>query len=171
MFQEKLFTEAINKPWQGEFGLIPFWAGIGMRALIEAYEKTKDPEIPPIIENAVNQLWTLMWNDKIGGFRYNSATCPVGNADCVLPGLNPLIAPAYAWVYMRTGNTTIRDRGDTIFKEGVRQSHNASAGGGCSFGSCKGAYLWYGKQFNQSYWWSFDYVTWRKADVKQDGKP
>ena len=60
------------------------------------------------------------------------------------PDLNLLIAPAFAWLYQRTGDTTYRDRGDQIFAGGV-----------------KGAYLDGAKQFNQSYMWSFDFVKWR----------
>jgi hypothetical protein len=60
------------------------------------------------------------------------------------PDLNLLIAPAYAWLYSRTGDTTYRDRGDQIFAGGV-----------------KGAWLDGSKVFNQNYMWSFDYVKWR----------
>lgn len=62
------------------------------------------------------------------------------------PDLNQLIAPAYAWVYQRTGDLSYRDKADAIFAGGV-----------------KGAWLDGAKQFNQSYRWSFDYVKWRSA--------
>ena len=61
------------------------------------------------------------------------------------PDLNLLIAPAFAWMYQQTGDTTYRDRGDQIFAGGV-----------------KGAISTDGKQFNQNYMWSFDYVKWRQ---------
>jgi hypothetical protein len=60
------------------------------------------------------------------------------------PDLNLLIAPLYAWLWKQTGNPSYRDRGDQLWQGGV-----------------EGAYLDGGKQFNQNYWWSFDYVAWR----------
>jgi hypothetical protein len=47
-------------------------------------------------------------------------------------------------MYQQTGDTTYRDRGDQVFAGGVTR-----------------AYLNNGKQFNQNYMWSFDYVKWR----------
>ena len=47
-------------------------------------------------------------------------------------------------VYLQTGDTVYRDRGDKAFAGGVR-----------------GAWLGGGKPFSQNYRWSFDYVTWR----------
>jgi len=62
------------------------------------------------------------------------------------PDLNLVIAPAFAWVYQQTGDLTYRDRGDAVFAGGVLN-----------------AYLAGGKQFDQNYSWSFDYVKWRGA--------
>jgi hypothetical protein len=60
--------------------------------------------------------------------------------------LNLLIAPAYAWVYQRTGNVAYREKADAIFAGGV-----------------KGAWLGNAKHFNQNYRWSFDYIKWRSV--------
>ena len=65
--------------------------------------------------------------------------------------LNLLIAPVYAWLYMRTADTIYRDRGDKVFAGGVKK-----------------AWLHGDKQFKQNYHWSFDYVKWRKeADQRR----
>ena len=64
------------------------------------------------------------------------------------PDLNLIIAPAYAWMYYMTGDTKYRDWGDQIFAGGVTNAQN---------------WLYLGKQFDQNYWWSPAYVTWRKA--------
>jgi hypothetical protein len=61
------------------------------------------------------------------------------------PDLNLLIAPAYAWMYLQTGDVQYRDRGDQIFAGGVKHS-----------------WLGASKQFNQNYIWSFAYVSWRQ---------
>src|SRR5205085_8568150 len=70
------------------------------------------------------------------------------------PDLNLVIAPAFAWVYQRTGDVTYRDRGDAVFAGGVLN-----------------AYLGRGKQFDQNYSWSFDYVKWRAAAVAPPPPP
>ena len=115
----------------------------------------------------MDHLWTYMWmptlpdstfagctsvpNRNIKGFLYvdrqiydsqgNPAESPcVGAA----PDLNMLIAPAFAWLYKETGDAKYRDRGDQIFGGGVQH-----------------AWLDNGKQFNQNYRWSFDYIRLR----------
>ena len=62
------------------------------------------------------------------------------------PDLNLLIAPVYAWLYHQTGNTVYRDRADQIFAGGVA-----------------GAFLSQGKQFDQNYRLSFEYLRWRNS--------
>ena len=60
------------------------------------------------------------------------------------PDLSLLVAPMYAFLWWQTGQQRFLDRGDAIWSGGVTS-----------------AYLDYGKQFDESYWWSFDYVKWR----------
>jgi hypothetical protein len=90
-----------------------------------------------------------MWDENSEGFRYADrySTSEGQSPDVVAPtaDLNMLIAPAYGWVYKQTGSATARTQGDAIFAGGVR--------GACL--SCGG------KQFNQNYIYSFDYVRWR----------
>jgi len=62
------------------------------------------------------------------------------------PDLNQLIGHVYAWIWHMTGDATYRDKADLIFEGGVN-----------------GAYLSRGKQFNQSYKSSFDYLTYRNS--------
>jgi hypothetical protein len=62
------------------------------------------------------------------------------------PDLNLLIAPTYGWVFRQSGDATYRQRGDQIFAGGVKR-----------------AYLGGGKQFDQNYRTSFDYVKWRSG--------
>lgn len=62
------------------------------------------------------------------------------------PNLNNLISPAYAWMYLQTGDTQYRQQADAIFADGVLYN---------------GAINWAGKEFSQNYRWSFDYIKWR----------
>jgi hypothetical protein len=119
----------------------PFMVGLTMEALIMYYEAIQDPRIPPAIKAAMDSLWTNAWQGTDAGFWYESSDKRSG-----APDLNLLIAPAYAWLYRSTGEPAYRDRGDQVFAGGVQR-----------------AYLGQGKQFNQNYRWSFDYVKWRTA--------
>ncbi len=129
--------------------LQPFMTGLMMEALIQYYQDPQapfpnDPRVPPAIKAAADGLWAQaqMPNPNGGGvtFFYESTGNPLKAA----PDLNLLIAPAYAWLYKITGNPVYQQEGDLIFQGGV-----------------EGAWLPQGKQFNQNYRWSFDYVNWR----------
>jgi hypothetical protein len=120
--------------------LKPFMAGLVMESLIQYYEDSQDPRVPPAIKVIADELWTRAWVPANKSFYYDSNTTPVVGS----PDLNLLIAPAYAWLYKITGNPVYQQEGDLIFQGGV-----------------EGAWLAQGKQFNQSYRWSFDYVKWR----------
>jgi hypothetical protein len=146
-------------------GLMPFMVGLNMQSLIAYYEKYPDSRIPPLIRLATDELYRLAWRPTAGGFYFNSA---IGkSAEAAEPGLNLLIAPAYAWMYKMTGETLYRNRGDEIFAAGVHYTHCASSPYSdkalCPEGLTKGGYLWSGKQFNQQYVWSLDYVRWRQG--------
>ncbi len=128
--------------------IAPFMVGLTSEALIFYYEKTHDPRIPPAIETALDWLWANAWVPKDQAFWYESLDKTAG-----APDLNLLVAPAYAWLYRETGRPVWRERGDQIFAGGVKR-----------------AWLGSGKQFNQSYHWSFDYVRWR-ASSRPTGRP
>jgi chitodextrinase len=118
----------------------PFMFGLTAEALILYYEEVSpDPRILPAIEKGLNYIWAQAWLPADECFWYRR--------DDAAPGddLNMLIAPAYAWAWKQTGNDTYRDRGDLVFAGGVKR-----------------AYLANGKQFNQSYRWSFEFVRLRK---------
>ncbi len=88
-----------------------------------------------------------MWLPDCKCFKYTNVVTSTGGMDPA-PDLNLIIAPAYAWMYYVTGETKYRDWGDQIFAGGVTNAQG---------------WLYLGKQFDQSYWWSPAYVTWRKA--------
>jgi hypothetical protein len=120
--------------------LKPFFVAITLQALIEAYELTPDPRIPPAIASILDLLWERAWRPSDHAFYYESA-----HPNSAAPDLNLMIAPAYAWMYSRTEDQKYLERGDLIFSGGVMY-----------------AYLPGIKQFNQNYWWSFNYVKWRQ---------
>jgi hypothetical protein len=118
----------------------PFMVGLLCEALIQYYEVTKDPRVPPAIKTALDGLWEWAWIQNDKAFFYQSSEKTNQGA----PDLNLLIAPAYAWLYRMTGDPTYQRRADLVFEGGV-----------------EGAWLDGGKHFSQNYRWSFDYVKWR----------
>ena len=120
----------------------PFIVALSAHSLIRDWEETRDPRCLPTLRQAADWLWSNAWDPKVGGMAYdiNGIDGPTKGA----VDLNLLIAPMYAFLYAETGDPKHRDRADELFSTGV---HNA--------------YLAGGKQFNQNYWWSFDYVRWR----------
>jgi hypothetical protein len=135
----------------GQYYIQPFMVGLTARALIMWYDKTADPRVLPAIKQALDWLWANAWVPAYQAFWYeNWAADPATPIWAIrdapgVPDLNLLIAPAFAWVYKQTGDITYRDRGDQVFAGGVLF-----------------AYLGDGKHFDQNYWWSFDYVNWRR---------
>jgi hypothetical protein len=142
----------------GQYYIQPFMVGLTMRALIVYHEKSGDPRIPPAVKAAADWLWANAWMSSGQTFWYEnwvadpSQTFPAqgGAAD-----LNLLIAPAYAWLYRQTGDATYQSRGDQLFSGGVLNA----------------ATLGSGKQFDQNYIWSFDYVKWRTASAPGGASP
>jgi hypothetical protein len=123
----------------------PFMVALSCEALIAYEAKTGDGRVLPAIRRALDWIWEHCWDPKARAFGYTNIPAPDGSGGTgPAPDLNLLIAPAFGWVYHETGETVYRDRGDAIFAGGVDQ-----------------AFLGNGKQFNQNYRWSFDYVTWR----------
>ena len=122
-----------------------FMVGLTAHALITVYNLTGDSRVQGALTTACNELWNRNWDAVSQSFTYTKpAHLPDDPADPA-PDLNLLICPLYAWVYQRTGNTTHRDRADTIFASGVANS-----------------YLTQPKIFNQNYRWAFEYVRIRK---------
>lgn len=121
----------------------PFMVALTAHALISLDEQRGDARVLPAITQAMDWIWDHTWLPSSGAFMYTDRNVDSGGMEPA-PDLNMLIAPAFAWLYHKTGETRFRDRGDQIFAGGVA-----------------GAYLSNGKQFNQNYRWSFDYVKWR----------
>jgi hypothetical protein len=133
-------------------------AGLTSEALILYYQKTGDPRVPPAIRLAMDYLWNHLWVSSAEAFLYiDRAVDSEGGQGAVRPApdLNLLIAPAFAWLYAKTGEAIWLQRGDQIFASGVRNA----------------AVDFQSKQFNQNYRWSFSYVAWRlgKADILGGG--
>jgi hypothetical protein len=118
----------------------PFMVGLLSEALIDHYEQTQDPRVPPAIRTAMDGIWEWAWVPSSNAFFYEST----GDTSTGTSDLNPLIAPAFAWLYRQTGDPTWQERADQIFVGGLT------------------AWLDGGKQFSQSYRWSFQYVKWRQ---------
>jgi len=121
----------------------PFMAGLTFHALISYYERTEDPRIIPAITQAADWLWEHTWLPDEQAFMYTDREVSSGGMEPA-PDLNLLIATAYAFLYHQTGEVRFLSRGDQIFAGGVY-----------------GAWLNNGKQFNQNYRLSFEYVNLR----------
>ncbi|HEY9421652.1 MAG TPA: hypothetical protein VIW92_09570 [Thermoanaerobaculia bacterium] len=142
----------------GQYYIQPFMVGLTMRALIVYFEKTADPRIPPAVKTAADWLWTNAWISSSQAFWYENWVADPSQTFPAQPGahdLNLLIAPAYAWLYRQTGDAVYQSRGDQIFSGGVL--------GATTLGN--------GKQFDQNYIWSFDYVKWRTASGAGGASP
>jgi hypothetical protein len=142
-------------PWQQSpqetQRLAPFMVGLTAQTLIRDWEETRDPRLIPALRRAADWLWTNAWVPAAEAMWYEfpDQERPCCQASAPAPDLNLLIAPIYAFLHSQTGEIQYHDRGDALFAGGVR--HGWLGGTGIS-----------GKQFNQNYSWSFDYVRWRK---------
>ena len=127
--------------------LQPFMAGLTMDALIQ-YDTAVggDPRILPAIQTAVNSLWANNWMSGSQAFQYMDRDMGSLGGPTPANDLNMLIAPAYAWMYHKTGNVTYQQQADEIFS-----------------GAVNGAYLNNAKQFNQTYMLAFDFMNWRNG--------
>ncbi|MCF6287924.1 MAG: hypothetical protein L3J53_01630 [Proteobacteria bacterium] len=152
--------------------LAPFMVGLTAEALITDYEWSvaqdliPDARIPVALKAVADHLMVAtvrdgpnagasMWienldNSGYGTFRYEDAELS-GTGTNPAPVLNLLIAPMYAWLYKHYGEVQYLHMADKIFIGGVRLA--------------EGSLAWSGKQFNQNYRWSFDYVKWRNEGI------
>lgn len=133
----------------------PFMFALTAQALISYNEAIGDSRIVPLLEIGAQWIWDHTWLPADLCFMYTDRNVPSGGQEPA-PDLNLLVLPVFGYLYHQTGDTKWIDRGDLIFQGGV-------VGAG-SAGNPNGAYLaGSGKQFNQNYRWSFDYLTWREA--------
>src|SRR5436190_1936194 len=134
---------------KGQYYIQPFMVGLTAEALIMWFDKTGDARVLPALRQAMDWLWANAWVAGDQSFWYENWVPTPATPFPAQPGapdLNLLIAPAFAWIYKQTGDTTYRDRGDQVFAGGVLN-----------------AYLAGGKQFDQNYKWSFEYVRLRSV--------
>jgi len=128
----------------------PFMFALSAESLILYDEHVEaDPALVDRLARAADATWQQAWLPRSEAFYYSREE---GRKPA--PDLNLLIAPVYAWLYLRTGQTRFRDRGDYLFAGGVRR-----------------AYLDGEKQFLQNYRWSFDFVRWRRSGEAAHHKP
>ncbi len=123
--------------------IAPFMYGLTAEALIAYEKKTGDLRVLPALQRGADYMWNNMWRGT--GFCYQ--IFQDGASSCTTPAadLNMLIAPAYCWIYEKTGDPKYLTQSDQIFANGVLY-----------------AWLDQGKQFSQSYRLSFDYIACRQ---------
>jgi hypothetical protein len=122
----------------------PFMFGLTADALMQYYEQVdQDPRILQMLKLGADWNWDHAWVQSDQAFWYGEGARVTGAAD-----LNLLIAPAYEWLYQKTGDLKYRTEGDQIFAGGV-----------------KGAWLDGAKQFNQNYRVSFDFIKMRLSQT------
>lgn len=124
----------------------PFMAGLAMEALIRYDTQIGDPRIFPSVKLGADWMWANLWNPTTKAFPYIERVVPGEDPPNPAPDLNNLIAPAYAWLWVKTGDASYKTKFDAIFDGGVL-----------------GSYLVNAKQFNQNYRWSFQGVSWRDS--------
>jgi putative Ig domain-containing protein/purple acid phosphatase-like protein len=141
----------------------PFMLGLTAEALIKCYEDAgcsnyQDVRIPWAVKNMADWLWANAWNQTNGAaswpnaFFYNNRFYKYGLTGSDQRYVNQLSCPMYGWLFQYTGDPKYQSEGDQCWQAGV----NVDPGGGVG---------WSGKNFNQNYRWSFDYVTWRSAPI------
>jgi len=119
--------------------MAPFMFALTAEALIKYHEVTGDERVLPALKLGADWIWARAWVPTNKAFVYEIPGDPNG-----APDLNLLIVPVYGWLYAQTGDRNYIEKGDQIFTGGV-----------------DGAWLDQGKQFNQNYRWSMDYLKWR----------
>lgn len=154
---------------QYQGGQSPFMVGMLLTALGRYYDEiAPDPRIPPAVARTLADLWAHEWDPAARGFRY--VTHDVFDAAGTQthwpvpePGLNGLIAPAYAWWAAHApdaaASATARARTDTILAGLAQPAPRA----------------WWassGKAFDQAYTRLFTVLAWRAvARQRMDKEP
>jgi hypothetical protein len=124
-------------------------------ALIAWDARSPDPRVEPAVRRAATWLWenTLVKpTPATGETIYKSATEPTVRD----PATNLLVAPIFAWLYVRSGDELMRDRGDALFGAGLRGHDFAADRGG---------------DFTGMYRWTFEFVFWRSDSSSGPTKP
>ncbi len=119
-----------------------FFDGLGAEALIQYYELTEDPRIPPTIKRMLDWVWEHGRDSSGNRLLYNPLAVPLTSSTTC----TNLVVPAFAWYWSVTGDEVYRERGDHLFRHSFDVDISYS-----------------GKIFSQNYRWSFDFVRWRSG--------
>lgn len=131
----------------------PFMFALTAQGLIAWNDINPDARVLPAIKNAADKLWDTMWLPADKTFQYtnvDTTTLDPGDPGYDSGGtepawdLNLLIAPVWGWLFKETKDLKYLIQGDLIWEGGVTE-----------------AFLGNGKQFNQNYQRSFDYLLYR----------
>lgn len=160
----------------------PFMVALTCKALIQYYEQySADAAIRTKLTTLWGTIYTTLWGavDGFGAlsFKYtnintNTLSTTYTNAGGTIsnpaynsggieatPELNLLIVPVFGWLYSVTQDAAWKIKGDLIFDEGI-SVYNAPTYTvqvrGAFFGTASNPY---GKEINQSFWWSDKYLT------------
>jgi hypothetical protein len=143
-FAQLFLPYTVNKPVGAHQ---TFMDGLGAEALIEYYQLTRDPRVPPTIKAMLDWIWTNAWSQTKLSLMINpepyGPLCSWGCREYNTALIN-LSVPAFAWYWQLTGDSEYQRRGDEIFSHALDTDPN-----------------WDGKIFTQNYRWSFDYIKWR----------
>jgi hypothetical protein len=129
----------------------PFITGLLMRPLIRWYMVSHDERVPAVIKMTLDTLWDKWYDKSTHRLLYNTDPPGVrcwgnGCGTTTGTGLNNLVSPAFAWYWRLTGDDIYRERGDDLF-----------------------AHVWadgnpyFAKEWSQGFYWSWDFVRWRKG--------
>jgi hypothetical protein len=93
-----------------------FMTGMLLSALARYYDEVEpDPRILTMVERNIAYMWQNDWVPASQGFKYVSVDAtqeaPSGQT-LPSPGLNGLTVPAFAWLFARTLDATLRDQVD-----------------------------------------------------------
>jgi hypothetical protein len=127
----------------------PFMAALAAHALI-SYVRTYGDlySILQTIRTVADYLMNKMWITKPTQFPNNPSfqySDDAGQGTYETPDLNLLIVPLYAWLFHVTGEQKYIEFGDQVWKSGVSFVNTLNKG----------------KQFDQAYRWSMDYLKYR----------
>ncbi len=174
-YLDQSYNLSFNNPNQQGYLTHPFLIGTAMEALITYYEldlaegNTPDARIPLEIKKVLDWWEATQYIRFTHTLAYNVYDVPmdptlVGGALYDATELNDLVAPAFAWYWYESNDTTYLNEGDDLF------SHVFDSAGGQNRGGGNG-WTWAVKEYNQVYKWSFDYVRWRSGQNPDGSQP
>ena len=125
-----------------------FMVGMLLSALVRYYEQvTPDTRIPTAVQRAADYMTANEWVASAQGFKYCTTAVDADDGNEPEPSLNNLIAPAYAWLYNRTGNAQYATMVDRLLQANATTDRTWWAGSG--------------KAFDQGFYRVFNTMQWR----------